>query len=337
MGGLRLIAVQTVLLLARHGDTPLCDGTMSDSDCMCNVVAPFVEAIDDIFRTPPPMTGQNRAITITGTYTTEIVTSLVTTTSSKGLFLTVYWKIKGTTTLGVDFGILSTNGESVNIGTQSIEPIGTGKSIRLGVFFGLREEMSEWSKGVSFGLDVGIKGKFAFEFLFLKGYTDTGGVERCHPIHYAPQIARDFDRDAQQRVDEFTDSRSVRRIEVPKLETAIDTAGRFLLLPVNPSCARGFAVSMYLGTGVGKIVDLNFYSTFEQSKYVTLVEYERGNGIRSRIQEAVQEQLEASFSHPLQIVDSLVAVKDLVLESSSLEMEIETLEKDLRAIDEIDS
>jgi hypothetical protein len=201
---------------------------------------------------------------------------------------------------------LSGKSDSISIGTQVVE-VGASKTLRLGVFFGLPKHMvcpfltaegkgmqlicstfflyiqivmqSMWSKGVNFGLDLGLKGKFGFELLFLNEYIDVDYKQRCAPIEYAPSSVSRFAKDT------------------------INAAGRFLLLPVNPACVRGFAVSVVLGTGVAKTLDVNFYTAFEEIKYVSLLHWEKNSeqqsSVRSNIMQEIQTQLE-SYGNQLQ-------------------------------------
>jgi hypothetical protein len=100
--------------------------------------------------------------------------------------------------------------------------------------------------------------------MFQREYTSAEFIEECKPIKYS-----------SNRV--------------------LNMAGQYLLMPVNPKCVRGFIIQMYIGTGVGKIVEANVYTAFATTKYTSMLmwEYEEGDGhtAKSKLLEAITEKV----------------------------------------------
>jgi hypothetical protein len=214
------------------------------------------------------------------------------------------------------------------VGTD-LAHISATKGLRLGVFFGFPHEMSDWTKGVNFGLSLGLKGKVGVELLFLKEYVDQRAVPRCAPINYAPDALYAVNATVNHHVDNALDSveslvessglhDSVREIampalrehvqnHVPSLAELTNKAGRFLLFPVNPACARGFAITVFIGAGVSATVgDFNFYSAFGYNKYVTLLDWEKGQGVGSHIEAALREEIQSYCGHDIMLCRQLM-------------------------------
>jgi hypothetical protein len=108
-------------------------------------------------------------------------------------------------------------------------------------------------------LDFGASARVSFELLFLKEYIGLDYKTRCAPIDYT----------LSSNVSSTTKS-------------VVNGFGRYLLMPVNPVCVRGFSISLFVGTGTGKVVNANMFTAVEKIKYVSLAQWEDIDNERER-------------------------------------------------------
>eukprot|EP00300_Choanocystis_sp_HF-7_P030134 c38899_g1_i1.p1 GENE.c38899_g1_i1~~c38899_g1_i1.p1 ORF type:complete len:1138 (-),score=209.99 c38899_g1_i1:19-3432(-) len=295
------------VVLANARFFQLCPDWMSDADCMCKVIDPIVNAIKDLWDFPPPLEGSNKAVTLNFGLSSDGHISVLGGTKGAGIYITVYWMKAGRSTLGLEVGGYSGKGAVVSLGTDAIS-VGTSYHFHFGVFFGFESEKSEWSKGVNFGLDLGLRADIHFSILFRKEYLDINFQTRCAPLDYSswspllgssdrPVLApkRGPINETAATIDRFGGRFLLSGMDgvsgvIDKARLARDNAGRFLLLPVNPFCARGFQIAIQLGTGVGKVFNFNVYTALETSKTVaTGMVAEKGSGVQilKKVDEAV--------------------------------------------------
>jgi hypothetical protein len=127
---------------------------------------------------------------------------------------------------------------------------------------------SEWGKGITLGINTGSSFKIGFELLFRTTYTGIDYRERCAPIDYARYSSLP-----------------------PSLRPYLTKAGRFLLLPVNPACVRGFSISLYVGAQLGSPIDLNVYTALNRVKDLTIVQWKSSSPLGQQILENIQRLL----------------------------------------------
>eukprot|EP00299_Pterocystis_sp_00344_P019360 c9612_g1_i1.p1 GENE.c9612_g1_i1~~c9612_g1_i1.p1 ORF type:complete len:1010 (+),score=277.24 c9612_g1_i1:47-3076(+) len=253
-------------LLAAAKQFGVCPAHLTDSDCICKVVEPLIAAMDDVWKQPPPMQGETRAVTLSLAVggDAHLPFGLYSGSAGAGIYVTLYWKIKGESKFGLEIGGFAGHTRQYAIGTGHVSA-GVAFFVELGVFFGLKSEQSEYGKGIDFGADLGVEGSIGLELWFRDTYVGVDNFEYCRPLDYG-----------------LND------------ESWVSPAtARNLLFPVNPVCIRGFAVSVHFGLGTFKFADFNVYTSLSRTKQMTFLTWEAESNVGKEIAAKSQSIIDA--------------------------------------------